>query len=220
MNRSFLPIAFLFLFGLSCSAPQQSVSLNYTGYRIEKSNPVDTGMANFLKPYAVTMNVTMNRVIGFTTEGMVAKQPESKLGNMMADCIRTMAEKKFGKKVDAGFINKGGIRSDLPKGNITVGKIYELMPFDNLVVLQQLKGSVLRAFLDKIAADGGWPVSEGVVLKLKDKKILSATINGQPLDENALYTIANSDYVANGGDNCEMLRSIPQQNKGYVLRML
>ena len=218
MNRSFLPIAAIILFSLSCSAPQQSVSLNYTGYRIEKITAVDTGMANFLKPYAVSMDATMNRVIGFAAEGMSAKQPESELGNLMADCIRRMAEKKFGKKVDAGFINKGGIRSYLPKGNITVGKIYELMPFDNLVVLQEVKGSVLRSFLDKIAADGGWPVSEGVVLQLKDKRIASATINGQPLDENGLYTIANSDYVANGGDNCEMLRNIPQQNKGYILR--
>ncbi len=218
MNRSRLPLIALILFSLSCSAPQQSVSLNYTGYRIEKNNTIDTAMANFLSPYKVSMDATMNRVIGFTAESMTVKQPESELGNIMADCIRTMAEKKFGKKVDAGFINKGGIRSYLPKGNITVGKIYELMPFDNLVVLQDLKGSVLRTFLEKIARDGGWPVSEGVVLRLKDAKITSATINGEPLNDNATYTIANSDYVANGGDNCDMLRSIPQQNRGYVLR--
>ncbi len=175
-------------------------------------------MSNFLQPYASAMSATMNRVIGFTNENLITKQPESALGNFMADCMRTMAEKKFGKKVDAGFMNKGGIRSGIAKGNITVGKVYELMPFDNLVVLQELKGSVLKKFLDKVAADGGWPVSAGLKMGIKEKKAVDIVINGQPLNEEATYTIANSDYIANGGDNCEMLRSIPQQNKGYVFR--
>ena len=218
MNRSIFLILTVILFSLSCSPPQQAVTLNYTGYRIEKGAPTDTAMANFLLPYSTAMNATMNRVIGFTSESMTSKQPESALGNLMADCMRSMAEKKFGKKVDAGFMNPYGIRSYIPKGNITVGKVYELMPFDNLVVLQEMKGSVFKKFLDKVAADGGWPVSEGVLIRIKDKKAVSILINGQPLNEEALYTIANSDYIANGGDNCDMLRSVPQQNKGYVLR--
>ncbi|MDB5211829.1 MAG: 5-nucleotidase, partial [Sediminibacterium sp.] len=114
-------------------------------------------------------------------------------------------------------MNQFGIRSYVPKGNITIGKIFELMPFDNLVVLQEVKGSVLHQFLDKIAADGGWPVS-GVTMGIKEKKAINITINGSPLNENATYTIANSDYVASGGDNCEMLRNVPQQNKGYLYR--
>jgi 2',3'-cyclic-nucleotide 2'-phosphodiesterase (5'-nucleotidase family) len=60
--------------------------------------------------------------------------------------MRIMAEQKFGKKVDAAFINYGGIRSYIAKGEITVGKIYELMPFDNLIVLQDLKGAVFKSF--------------------------------------------------------------------------
>ena len=43
-------------------------------------------------------------------------------------------------------------------------------------------------------------------------------INGQPIDMNKTYHIVNSDYVANGGDNAVMLKDIPQQNKGYLMR--
>lgn len=58
----------------------------------------------------------------------------------------------------------------------------------------------------------------GITMQMKEKKAVNVMIGGKPLDPNMIYTIANSDYVANGGDNCEMLKSIPQINNGYLLR--
>lgn len=203
---------------LSCTTTSQTTSLVYKDYRIEKQSNVDSDLVKMLQPYSVTLNATMNKVIGFSNNNLNIKQPESAIGNFMADCIHLMAEKKFGKKVDAGFINRGGIRSYMPKGNITVGKVFEVMPFDNLVVLQDIKGNILQAFLDKTASDGGWPVSAGITMVIKDKKAVQVTINGKPLDEKATYVVANSDYIANGGDGCDMLRKIPKLDKGYLLR--
>lgn len=214
-NRSYLSL--IFFLAIACSSPQQTTSVSYQGYRIEKGTKTDTALIAMLQPYTSSLNVTMNKVIGFANMNLSAKQPESGLGNFMADCMRLMAEKKFGKKVDAGFINQGGIRSYIPQGNITVGKIFELMPFDNLIVLQEIKGSVLMQLLDKTAADGGWPVS-GLTMGIQNKHAVNVLLNGKPIDANTLYTIANSDYVANGGSDCAMLRNIPQQNKGYLLR--
>ena len=218
MRRNPTPLLITVLFAVSCSAPRQNSSLIYNDYRIERQLKTDSTLVIMLQPYSATMNASMNKVIGFSSNNLNAKQPESGLGNFMADCMRLMGEKKFGRKVDAGFINQGGIRSYIPKGNITVGKIFELMPFDNLVVLQEVKGTVLQQFLDKIAADGGWPVSAGVIMGIKEKKAVQVLINGKPLDENGTYTIANSDYVANGGSDCEMLRKIPKMDKGYLFR--
>jgi 2',3'-cyclic-nucleotide 2'-phosphodiesterase (5'-nucleotidase family) len=218
MLRKLLPFFVIALFAASCSSTTQTTSLLYKDYRIEKEAKKDSSVVKMLQPYTLSLNASMDKVIGFSVNGLSAKQPESGLGNLMADCMRIMAEKKFGRKVDAGFMNQYGIRSYIPKGNITVGKIFELMPFDNLVVLQEIKGSVLLQFLNKIAADGGWPVSRGVKMGIKDKKAVNISINEKSLDENALYIIANSDYVAGGGDNCEMLRGIPQINKGYLYR--
>jgi len=109
------------------------------------------------------------------------------------------------------------MRSDLPKGNITVGHLYELMPFDNLIIVQELSGRVLQEFLDLIAASGGWPMS-GIRMEIKDKKAVHVIINGNPLDPDKKYQIANSDFVANGGNDCIMLKNIPQQSRGYLLR--
>ncbi|MEO7530606.1 MAG: 5'-nucleotidase [Sediminibacterium sp.] len=220
MLRNIFSFLVTVIFASSCSSSTKntSTSLLYKDYRIEKEAKKDGDLEKMLQPYAASLSVTMDKVIGFSNNGLMSKQPESGLGNFMADCMRSMAEKKFGKKVDAGFMNQFGIRSYIPKGNITIGKIFELMPFDNLVVLQEIKGTVLQQFLDKIASDGGWPVSAGVTMGIKDKKAVNVIINGKRLNENDTYLIANSDYVANGGDNCEMLRKIPIQSKGYLYR--
>lgn len=54
----------------------------------------------------------------------------------------------------------------MPKGDVTRGRIFEIMPFDNLLILQKLKGTVLQEFLDIIATDGGWPVA-GITMQIK-----------------------------------------------------
>jgi 2',3'-cyclic-nucleotide 2'-phosphodiesterase (5'-nucleotidase family) len=171
-----------------------------------------------LMPYKDSLDKSMNEVIGFSIHGLFKKQPESPLGNFMADAIKTMAEKKFNKKIDAAFVNFGGIRSYIPKGDITIGKIFELMPFDNLIVLQELKGVKLKSFLDRVCEKGGWPVSKGITYAIKDKAAIDILINGNAIDNNATYIIANSDYIANGGDNCDMLKNIPKQNINYLMR--
>ncbi len=159
----------------------------------------------------------MNAVIGFSVYGLSKKQPESNIGNFMSNAMLAMATEKFKTKVDAAFVNYGGIRSYVPKGDITPGKIYELMPFDNMIVLQKISGATLQEFLNHIASRNGWPVA-GISFGIKEKQAVNVLINNQPLNLNATYTIANSDYVANGGDNCEMLKKIPQQNINLIFR--
>jgi 2',3'-cyclic-nucleotide 2'-phosphodiesterase (5'-nucleotidase family) len=212
----FLFILFITLLG--CKTPNVPFSLSYTNYKIAAQKNTDTALVNLLQPYSGDVSRMMKKVIGFSNTTMYKKQPESVLGNFMADCIKEMAEIKYQTPVDIGFMNQGGIRSEINKGNITLGNIYELMPFDNLVVIQQVKGEVLEKFIQRIAADGGWPISKNSSFKIQTKKAQSILINGKPLDVNATYTVANTDYIANGGSNAEMLKGIPMQNRGYLLR--
>ncbi len=207
----------LFLLG-ACSAPNLPLSLNYKGYRVTQQTSPDTALTNLLQPYSTDVNRLMNKVIGFSNSTMYKKQPESVLGNFMADCIHRMAEKQYGKTVDVGFMNQGGIRSEINKGNITLGNIYELMPFDNLVVIQEVKGDALEKFIQRNAADGGWPLSKGSSYKIRSNKAVDIMINGKPLNLDATYSVANTDYIANGGSNSDMLKGIPMLNKGYLLR--
>lgn len=199
------------------TAIAQKLAVSYTSYKIGNTVTKDTALTILIAPYKDSINKSMNITLGFSTKGLTKKQPESGLGNFMTDAMKTMAEKKFNNHIDAAFVNYGGIRSYLPKGDITVGKIFELMPFDNLIVLQAVKGDSLLSFLNAIAEKNGWPVS-GITFSIKDKKATNILVDGKPLDTNATYTIANSDYIANGGDNTTMLKIFSQKNIGYLLR--
>ena len=160
----------------------------------------------------------MNTVLGVSTVSMEKKLPESSLGNFMVDAFLTMARDKYQTQVDLAFVNFGGIRlTQLPAGNITRGKVFELMPFDNLLILQKVKGAVLQQVLDLIAARGGWPVA-GMQMQISNGKAVNVLIGGMPLDPEKIYTIANSDVMATGGDNADMLLSIPQITNGYLMR--
>ncbi len=213
---------FLFFFStilfLACNKVFIPVQNEYESYRISQASPRDTSMVLLMKPYRDSIEMTMNQVIGATAMTLEKKSPQGSLGSFMADAMLFGARDKFDLPVDVSFINSGGIRLEqLPRGEITRGKIFELMPFDNVIVVQELKGSELQQLLDVTASRGGWPLS-GLSMQIKDKKAVNVRINGQPLDINRTYLVANSDYVANGGDDANILRQIPQKNLGYLLR--
>jgi len=200
-NSSFIYFFLLVvLTGLSCNTTYQSQALQYKTYRISDTQRKDSSVLSFLKPYSDNVNKTMNDVVGIADISLDKKQPESTLGNFMVDAFLSMAADKYNTKVDVAFLNFGGMR-----------------PFDNLLILQKLKGDVLQQFLDLTAARGGYPMA-GLTMQIKDKKAVNVMIGGKPLDINATYTTVNSDFIANGGDNADMLRTIPQITNGYLMR--
>jgi 2',3'-cyclic-nucleotide 2'-phosphodiesterase (5'-nucleotidase family) len=206
------------LLSAACNSSYQPQSLSYKKYNVSDSLQSDTKVLNLIRPYSDSVNKSMNDVIGIAEKDLEKKQPEGSLGNFMVDAFLVMAKEKYNKPVDAAFLNHGGIRlNQLPAGNVTRSKIFELMPFDNLLILQQLKGSVVQQFLDFTASKGGWPVA-GITMQIKGGKAVNVMIGGKPLDPNATYTTANSDFLANGGDNADMLRPIPQEANGYLMR--
>lgn len=218
-SKIFLSFLFAITFSLSCKTAYQPQSVAYADYRITKENKSDSTLAAMIRPYADSVNHSMNSVVAVTEISLEKKQPEGTLGNILADAMLAMARVNYKIPVDAGFINEGGIRlPSIPAGDITRGKIFELAPFDNVIVLQKLSGKILQQFLDHIAGNwGGWPCA-GISWQVKNKKAINVLVGGKPLDENAIYTIANNDYVANGGDDCIMLKGIPQINNGYLFR--
>lgn len=212
-----VPFAFFILIA-SCRSSFQSQSIQYKDYRVTSSDKIDSTYISFLKPFKDSVNSVMNTILAEAETTLQKKQPESELGNFMTDALFKMSQKKFSDKVDAAFLNYNGIRSSsLERGPVTVGKIFELMPFDNIINMQKLKGNILQQFLDHIAAEGGWPVS-GLTMKISNKKAMDVLVQGKPIDQDKYYNIVNSDYITNGGDNCVMLKTVPVISSGYLVR--
>jgi 2',3'-cyclic-nucleotide 2'-phosphodiesterase (5'-nucleotidase family) len=157
----------------------------------------------------------MHIVIGYNETLLEKKKQPSTLGYFISDAYLDIARKKVDQNVDIAFMNSGGIRlNDLPPGAITQGKIYELMPFDNLMVVLKMKGSQLKQYLDTLAATEG-VIESGITMQIENKTTQKIMIGGKPLDLNGEYTIVHSDYVAM---NTSLLKSIPRKTNGYLLR--
>ena len=213
MKKQLLPYIILYFFYNISSA--QDILVNYRNYAIEAGKISDTTVIKMLLPYKDSLQKQMKQVLGFSLQGMFKKQPESGLGNFIADCMKQMAEKKFEQKVDAAIVNYGGLRQFVPKGEITLGTLVDIMPFDNQIVLQELSGKLLQELLNITAEKGGWPLS-GIEMHIQHKKAVQVRVNHSPLDENKMYRIACTDYLANGGDGCRMLQGILKQSAGYL----
>jgi 2',3'-cyclic-nucleotide 2'-phosphodiesterase (5'-nucleotidase family) len=157
----------------------------------------------------------MNVVIGYNAAPLEKKSQGNTLGFFITDAYLEMAKQKFDPKVDAAFMNSGGIRlPEIPAGDITQGKIFELMPFDNLMVLLKMKGSLLKQYLDTLAANEG-VIESGITMQIVNKSAQQVLVGGKPLDLNGDYTIVHSDYVAM---NSNLLKNIHRNTNGYLLR--
>lgn len=179
----------------------------------------DSVVLALIDPYSREMGAEMNEVIGQCAQQLNKDKPEGTLNNWIADVMKSEAQRFSGKPVDFGVSNYGGIRiNTLPQGPVTVGKIFEIMPFDNLLTIIAMPGSDVKVFLDHMASEGGWPISKELRFAIVDSTATEIMINGLPLNPDQTYQVATSDYVANGGDQRHYLQDLPRQTLNYLIR--
>lgn len=190
--------------------------------RLDKyGSEADPEVEALIKPYKDILDGQMNEVIGTLDIELRKGRPESTMGNWVTDLIMEESQTLTDKKVDFAIQNYGGLRvPTIPKGELTVGKIYELMPFENYTVILTGKGETITKLFDKMAEKGGWPVSKGVSLNIKNDKATDLMINGEPFDKNKDYTFVLPDYIANGNDECEFLIGIETVSTDMLIRDL
>ncbi|GAA5221414.1 5'-nucleotidase C-terminal domain-containing protein [Membranihabitans marinus] len=174
---------------------------------------------DIIEPYRIEEEREMNTVIATVPTIMTRQNVESTIGNWVADAMDEYIETNTGETMDLSICNYFGIRiTRLAAGDLKVGQIYELMPFDNYLVTMEIDGSTLLQLLEVIASNDGWPVSKQLSMTIADGQIQSATLNGQAIDEGRNYRIGLSDYLANGGSNLSFLKDLPYNNTGVYLR--
>lgn len=172
----------------------------------------DAKAAEFLKPYKHQVDSVMGPVVGRSAKYMTAKRPEGELSNLLSD-ILVWAGKDYGEQPDFGMYNMGGVRADLPKGEVTYGDVLDIAPFENKIAFGTLKGSEVLELFSQIASTGGEGVSHSVRLVIsKDYKLVSATINGEPIQPDKDYRLTTIDYLLGGTDKMEALKKCRNVN--------
>jgi len=221
MFKSSIHILFAIFVLTGCSSTKTHlVDLDYHRLDLESEFAADPDIEQIIAPYKLTLGNEMDEIIGQNESALRKQKPNSFLGNWFADVLHKASEEMLNQEVDFAAQNYGGLRiPTLPKGDISVGKIYELMPFDNLLILVEADGQATKKLIDRIADYGGWPISSGLSFDLdQDRKASNIMIKGEVLDLNRTYKIMLPDYIANGGDDCEFLKNQKQENTGVFVR--
>jgi 2',3'-cyclic-nucleotide 2'-phosphodiesterase (5'-nucleotidase family) len=172
----------------------------------------DQQAADFLKPYKQKVDSVMGPVVGRSARYMKATRPEGPLSNLLSD-ILVWAAKDYGEQPDFGLYNMGGVRADLPKGDVTYGDVLDIAPFENRIAFGTLTGAEVLELFSQMAAVGGEGVSSSVRMTIsKDGRLLSATIHGQPVDPTKDYRLTTIDYLLGGTDKMEALKKCRNVN--------
>ena len=138
-------------------------------------------------------------VVGYSTDAMSARYPESALSNWFIDLLMARTEVLAGQKVHLGVANFGGIRVDMPKGDIILDDMLSMFPFKNQLAYVELTGKQVRTMLETMAA-GRFQVLGGVRVVAEDGKLVSAEVAGEPIDDDKVYGVATISFLLTGGD--------------------
>ncbi|HNQ13647.1 MAG TPA: 5'-nucleotidase C-terminal domain-containing protein [Bacteroidia bacterium] len=194
-----------FLFAVACSPSFTTVKSNSELNTLGTKEFVQSDSNIYRKylPYKNQLDQEMNRVIAYSDSPLEKGQPESKLGNFFSDALLFYCNEKLKTDqrlpIDFAVFNNGGLRASLPKGEITVGNIFQLMPFENELVVLELDSTSIIPLIYYIIGKGGIPVS-GLKLSLQNQIITEFKIGNTPYDSSATYRLLTSSYLANGGD--------------------
>ncbi len=223
MKHSFYTYITAILLAASAAGCQQKVwqpaaSQEQDNVPVDSTLIADPETEALIAPYRTQVTSKMSEVIGTATTELTKAPHQSPLGNFVADLLLEQTRKIMDQPVDMGQVTNGGLRVPLPAGPITVGHIFELMPFENETVVLTLDGPTTKELFDFAAKTGISPIANATYT-VKDGEATDIKIGGQPLDLNRTYTIVTSDYLASGGDNMAMFKKALKTEKvGMMMR--
>ena len=223
MSRKFIVILFGLLLFVSChKQPVQISSVTTEMIPVDASADAiqDTNYLAQLAPYKAHLANEMSVQIGYTPERMWVGEPECPMLNWASDALWEAAKQVYPGTVDIAIVNMGCMRCEWPAGPITRESVYELMPFDNRLVVLTLKGEDILALCESFARYGGQGVA-GIRVTIIDGQVADVQVGGKALKMKATYKVATSDYLAGGTDHMEALtRYTDYWNSDLLIRNL
>ena len=192
---------------LACQQPPVATEVNLQGTVVQVNDSYSNHpqIDSLIAPYKSKLEAQMNEVIGYGAKELTENKVEGALGNFIADLLLEAGYKYWGSKVDISLLTTGATRVPLPEGPITLGTIFELMPFENRLVLVKLTGEQTLDLFNYGAVNRNVAIGNSQ-FEISNNKAQSITIGGEPLDLNKTYYLATYDYLAWGGDEMEFMR--------------
>lgn len=188
----------------------------------------DAHMEAAIKVWRDSLQTVMGERLCHCPVAMTAERPESALTRFMADLlldgVMFEAERYDEPVPDFALVNIGGIRTSLNEGEVTLGDIYAIAPFDNEATVVELDSAGVDALMQHVAERGGEALSRGVTIDMRRDKgrwvASDIRVQGWPLVDGRTYRVATIDYVADGGDDFSCLIDRPRRVYGIILHDL
>ena len=211
--KNFIISLFTVLLIISCkNEPQQVVKIEGKLLPINQEIESVKEIEDFIEPYKQKVATEMNAVLSYTAIDLVRtdSQLESTLGNLMADLCYERANPVFNsrtnKNIDFALFNYGGIRAGISKGAVKMENAFNLMPFENGLVVVELTAAKIKELVAYLIENKrAHPLSNHFNLAIS-KTGYSLKINDKILDENKTYFVLTSDYLQNGGDSMNFFK--------------
>ncbi len=203
------------IISLILSCDNSKILVNTEGENISINSGIETikEVEEIINPYKLNLDKTMNQVLSFSVDNYSKNDGDynTAIGNLMADAIFELTNPVFkrrtGKNIDMVLLNHGGIRSILPKGNVTTKTAYKLMPFENSVVVVALKGSVVLEMTNYLkVSEKAHPISGLELVINADNSYQKIQIGNTDVDSEKIYFVATNDYLYKGGDQMEFFK--------------
>ncbi len=189
--------------------------------KLSQNNEFD----NFIKPYRDKINKDMSEILAVNPEILDKSGDwQTNLGMLLADITMAYGNKVYQKRnqknIDIVLLNHGGIRSILPKGELTMRNAYQISPFENSLFVMELKGEqILEMCNYYIEGKKPHPLSGMTFTIDSNKKPMNILVQGKPLELDKIYSVATSDYLSNGGDNMNFFKkNVGSHDMDYKLR--
>ncbi len=193
---------------LSCRDVTSIAKIQGRQIGIEASIKASDSIENFVSPYRKRIDAVLDSALAYAplTISKTDGTYNTTAGNLLADIVLSEAEPIFksrtGEDIDFVLLNHGSIRSIISKGKVTARTAYEVMPFENSIVIAALSGKSVENLVRYLRDYGlPHPISGLQVVLTKENEIQSIRIQGKLLNENGIYNVATSDYLLNGGDD-------------------
>lgn len=181
--------------GLTACSSVNAISVGADSIAVTDDYQKANGVDSMISPYRLELEKEMLEVIAIAENDFTKSRPNGALNNWSADAILNSVDNtSFGNTPYFCLLNVGGLRNPLSKGDIVLGDVFKLMPFDNEIVIVELPFSTLGEIAQYLMDSGGEPISNAVL------DFNHIDIIGDLGGSDSFY-IVTSDYLMNGGDN-------------------
>lgn len=230
MNYKIKQIVIFVTIGLliqSCKSPETvTPSTSYKRLAVDSSLTANEDLDALITPYRLRINEVLDTPISYAPQNMSKNDGpyNTPLGNLITELIQERLEWLLPREQqaipDIVLINHGGIRAPISMGAVTQRTAYEVLPFENKLVVVELNSEKLNEMVHFISSGKRMHPYRGLeIIKDTLNNNISYTINGKQPEAGRTYRVATTDYLANSGDNFRFFNDpVSRYDTDYLLR--